>query len=113
MAENPQLIVYPTKDLEKAKALFTSLLGAEPYADTPYYVGFRTDEREVGLDPHGTCSGPIAYWDTDDIAGATAELTAAGWEVTSYPRDVGGGILVAQLTDGDGNTVGLRQGQVA
>ena len=30
-----QLIVYPTKDLEKAKKLFTALLGTEPYADAP------------------------------------------------------------------------------
>ncbi|HXZ99073.1 MAG TPA: VOC family protein [Candidatus Binatia bacterium] len=105
----PQLIVYPTKDLERAKQLFTALLGAEPYADTPYYVGYRTDGREVGLDPHGASNGPIDYWDTEDIAAKVVELTGAGWQVTSDPRDVGGGLLVAQLSDGDGSTVGLRQ----
>jgi predicted enzyme related to lactoylglutathione lyase len=106
------LIVFPTNDLEKAKALFVSLLGAEPYADTPYYVGFRSDEREIGLDPNGSSNGPIVYWDTDDIAAKVGELTAAGWEVTSEPRNVGGGVLVAQLADGNGSTLGLRQASV-
>jgi predicted enzyme related to lactoylglutathione lyase len=112
MAENAQLIVYPAKDLEATKQLFTALLGCEPYADSPYYVGYRTPGREVGLDPNAAVEGPIAYWDTDDIAGKVAALTDAGWQVVSEPRDVGGGLLVAQLADGSGTTVGLRQGQV-
>lgn len=105
----PQLIVFPAKDLPSAKRLFTTLLGTEPYVDQPYYVGFRTDTREIGLDPQGSSSGPIAYWDTDDITAQVADLTRAGWQVTSEPRDVGGGLLVAQLSDGSGSTVGLRQ----
>jgi predicted enzyme related to lactoylglutathione lyase len=105
-----QLIVFPTGDLENAKKLFTSLLGTEPYADSPYYVGYRSDGREIGLDPHGSSGGPIVYWDTDDIAAKVAELTGAGWQVVSEPKDVGGGLLIAQLTDGSGSTVGLRQG---
>ncbi len=34
-----------------------------------HYVGYRTEGCEIGLDPHGSSSGLIAYWDTDDIAG--------------------------------------------
>ena len=106
---NEQLTVYPTKDVETAKKLLSSLLGTDPYADSPYYVGFRTEGREIGLDPHGSSSGPVAHRETDDIAAKVAELTGAGWQVTSDARDVGGGILVAQLSDGTGSTVGLRQ----
>jgi predicted enzyme related to lactoylglutathione lyase len=108
-ATKPQLIVYPAKDLATTKQLFTALLGTEPYVDQPYYVGYRTDSREIGLDPHSSSSGPIAYWDTDDIDGQVAELTGAGWRVTSEPRDVGRGLMVAQLSDANGSTVGLRQ----
>jgi predicted enzyme related to lactoylglutathione lyase len=104
-----QVIVYPTKAVEKAKKLFTALLGTGPYADSPYYVGFRTEGRETGLDSRGSSSGPIAYWETDDIAAGVAELTGAGWQVTSDAKDVGGGMLVAQLSDGNGSTIGLRQ----
>ncbi len=42
MATTEQLVVYPVKDLEKAKELFTQLLGSDPYVDSPYYVGYRT-----------------------------------------------------------------------
>lgn len=109
MKAKPQLIVFPASDLDSAKRRFTTLLGTEPYVDQPYYVGYRTDDREIGLDPSGASSGPIAYWDTEDIAGRVADLTGAGWQVVSEPRDVGRGLLVAQLSDGNGTTVGLRQ----
>jgi predicted enzyme related to lactoylglutathione lyase len=105
-----QLIVYPSKDLQKSKELFSWLLGTDPYVDGAYYVGYRTDGREIGLDPHGSSSGPIAYWETADIAAKVADLTAAGWQVVSEAKDVGGGMLVAQLSDGNGSTIGLRQG---
>jgi predicted enzyme related to lactoylglutathione lyase len=105
----PQLIVYPTKDLEKAKQLYTSLLGTEPYVDSAYYVGYRSDGREIGLDPNGSSNGPIVYWDTEDISARVAELASAGWQVTTDANDVGGGMLVAQLSDDNGNTIGLRQ----
>ena len=103
------LIVYPSRDLEKSKELFSSLLGTAPYMDGPYYVGYRAGDDEVGLDPNSTSSGPIAYWETDDIAAKTADLTAAGWQVVSEARNVGGGMMVAQLSDGSGSTIGLRQ----
>jgi predicted enzyme related to lactoylglutathione lyase len=109
MAEAAQLIVYPVKDLEKTKDQFTQLLGSDPYVDGPYYVGYRTEGREIGLDPHGSSSGPIAYWETEDIAARVDELRSAGWQVASDAKDVGGGLLVAQLTDSNGNTIGLRQ----
>jgi len=105
----PQLVVYPVKDLEKAKKLFAQLLGADPYTDAPYYVEFRTDDREIGLDPNGSSKGPIVYWRTDNIAARVEELRSAGWEVTRDANDVGGGLMVAQLADSDGNTIGFRQ----
>ncbi len=103
-----KLIVFPAPDLEKSKSLFKVLLGAEPYVDTPYYVGFRTGEMEVGLDPRGKSAGPIAYWDVEDIEGQLKSLVEAGAEKVQDPRDVGGGLLVAQARDAGGSTIGLR-----
>jgi hypothetical protein len=34
-------IIYPDKDLDTAKALFTALVGDAPEADTPYHVGWK------------------------------------------------------------------------
>ncbi len=44
-------IIYPVKDITTAKALFRELLGVEPYADAPYYVGFKVGNQDIGLDP--------------------------------------------------------------
>ncbi|TMB41726.1 MAG: glyoxalase [Chloroflexi bacterium] len=107
-AQGPKLIVYPVSDIESAKKLFASLLGVEPYADAAFYVGYKTDELEIGLDPHGKSSGPIVYWDTDDVTAKLGELTAAGWKTKAEPKDVGGGMLVASVTDANGNVIGLR-----
>ena len=38
-----------------------------------------------------------------------AALVEAGGTVASPARDVGGGMLVAIVTDADGNPIGLRQ----
>lgn len=105
------LIVFPVSNLEPATKLYTTLLGVEPYMSSPYYVGFRVGDQEIGLDPNGRkkASGPIAYRDVPDLDGAIAALTAAGASVVQKPADVGGGMMIALLTDADGNTLGLRQ----
>lgn len=102
-------IIYPVTDLAQAKALYSNLLGVEPYADTPYYVGFRLGDQEIGLDPHGAPTGPLGYWHVDDIKATLTSLLAAGAEVSQDITDVGGGKLIASVTDTDGNRVGILQ----
>jgi predicted enzyme related to lactoylglutathione lyase len=103
------LVVFPAPDLAAAKGLYTALLGSDPYVDGPYYVGFRVDDVEIGLDPHGPAGGPIVYWDTDDIAASLTELKAQGASEKGAVKDVGGGLLVATVADAAGNVFGLRQ----
>ena len=100
-------VIYPAKDLEGSKALFTALLGQGPTSDTPYYVGFSVDGLEIGLNPYGT--EPTCYWDVADINAMIATLVAAGGVVKQEPTDVGGGMLVASVTEPSGSVVGLRQ----
>jgi predicted enzyme related to lactoylglutathione lyase len=107
---NPtRLVVYPVKDLAKAKTLYGELLGVEPYADAPYYVGYKTGDLEIGLDPHGLSGGPIAYWEVADIRARLQQLIEAGAVADQDVKDVGGGLLIATVKDSDGNTLGLRQ----
>jgi predicted enzyme related to lactoylglutathione lyase len=54
-------------------------------------------------------TSPVAYWHVPDIEAKLAEVTAAGAAVTEPVRDVGGGRLVAAVTDPDGNVLGLLQ----
>ena len=108
MARSIKLIVYGVRDLEKARVFYTTFLGTEPYADSPYYVGYRVDDQEIGLDPHST-AGPIAYTDVSDIKSSLQAMVEAGGEVLQDVREVVGGLLIAQVKDGDGNVVGLRE----
>jgi predicted enzyme related to lactoylglutathione lyase len=51
----------------------------------------------------------VAFWHVPDIEAKVAEVTAAGATVNEAPHDVGGGRLVATVTDLDGNVLGLIQ----
>lgn len=99
-------------DLASAKALFSKLLGVKPSMDEPYYVGFRVAGQDIGLDPHGHSrgmTGPVGYWDVDDIKGSVKALLDAGAEEVEAVKDVGGGKLTATVKDADGNVIGLIQ----
>ncbi|MFG1792513.1 VOC family protein [Nocardia sp. NPDC049149] len=113
MTDGLQTIVYPVTDLVKAKALYGALFGAEPTADTPHYVGYAVAGQDIGLDPNGHAAkgmtGPIGYWQVDDINKRIAALVEAGAEVREEPRDVGGGKLIATVIDADDNVIGLLQ----
>ncbi len=106
------IVLYPVKDLEKAKALFATLFGSDPHVDSPYYVGFSVSGTEIGLVPSGHeqgMTGPVPFFDVDDISATLAALQAAGAQVVQEPTDVGAGLLVARVSDADGNDIGLRQ----
>ena len=40
-------VLHPVSDLEKAKAVYAVLLGVQPSADSPYYVGFEAAGRRA------------------------------------------------------------------
>jgi catechol 2,3-dioxygenase-like lactoylglutathione lyase family enzyme len=89
MNQGAKLIICPVSDVAQAKRLYGTLLGVDPYADTPYYIGFRVGDQEIGLDPHGhRGAGAVPYYGVDDV---------------------GDGKLVASVKDTDGNAIGLVQ----
>ena len=45
-------VLHPVTDLEKAKPMYIALLGVEPMADSPYYVGFEAEGQQIGLVPN-------------------------------------------------------------
>ncbi len=105
-------VLHPVSDLAAAKAVYTALLGIEPQADESYYVGFEAEGQQIGLVPRGgpqDMTSPVAFWHVEDIEAKLAEVTAAGAAVNEAAHDVGGGRLVATVTDPDGNVLGLLQ----
>lgn len=109
MNQGANTIIYPVKDIAKAKALFTALLGKEPYADQPYYVGYKIGNQDIGLDPHGHREGATAYYEVDDIKKVLQSLLDAGAQTVQDVKNVGGGKLIASVKDADGNIIGLTQ----
>jgi predicted enzyme related to lactoylglutathione lyase len=105
-------VLHPVSDLAPAKAVYAALLGTPPQTDGDYYVGFEAAGQHIGLVPGGGPQGmtsPVAYWHVPDLEAKLAEVTAAGATLKEPVRDVGGGRLVATVTDPDGNVLGLLQ----
>jgi predicted enzyme related to lactoylglutathione lyase len=112
MTSAAQAIIYPVKDLARAKGVYGGLLGVEPEMDESYYVGFSVDGQHIGLDPNGHArgmTGPVAYWHVGNIHQKVGDLVAAGGVEQEPAHDVGGGRLVATVLDADGNPIGLMQ----
>jgi predicted enzyme related to lactoylglutathione lyase len=105
-------IIYPVKDINRAKKLFSKLLEVEPYVDMPYYVGYKVGNQDIGLDPHGFnqgMNGPICYYHVSDIRQSLQSLLDGGAQKMQDVKDVGGGKLIASVKDPDGNISGLIQ----
>jgi predicted enzyme related to lactoylglutathione lyase len=112
MNQGIHTIIYPVKDLNRAKKLFSKLLETQPYVDEPYYVGFQINSQEIGLDPNGYKdghTGPIDYYHVDDIRKHLQMLLDGGAERLQDIKDVGGGKLIASVRGPEGNIIGLIQ----
>ena len=65
-----KIVLHPVSDLATAKAMYAALLGMQPQADSPYYVGFDAEGQHIGLVPGAGQQGmtsPVAYWEVSDI----------------------------------------------
>jgi len=112
MNQGIKTIIYPVKDIAKAKALYRQLLGVEPYMDEAYYVGFKAGDQDIGLDPNGHkqgMTGPVGYYHVSDINKSLQLLLDGGAQTQQAVKDVGGGKLTASIKDADGNSIGLIQ----
>jgi len=112
MTEGIRTIIYPVKDITRAKKLYSKLLGVKPYMDEAYYVGFNVGGQDIGLDPNGHnqgMTGPVGYWHVNDLKKALQLLLDAGAQAQQQITDVGGGKLIASVKDADSNIIGLIQ----
>jgi len=112
MLQGLRTVIYGVNDITRAKAWYSQALGAAPYFDEPFYVGFNVGGYELGLDPNtqpnsAENAGVVAYWGVEDIAAEFKRLLEIGGKEHSVVRDVGDGIQVATLIDPFGNIIGL------
>ena len=111
MLQGLRTVVYHVEDLARAKRWYADALGCAPYFDEPFYVGFNVGGYELGLDPDtsGVTRGShaVAYWGVADARAAYAQLLELGATAHTEPNEVGGGIIVAAVTDPFGNALGI------
>ena len=101
-------VIYPAPDLGAAKSWWTRFLGAPPYFDEPFYVGFNPGGYELGLLPDADPDqGALTYWGVEDVAIAVQTALDAGATVHSPASEVGGGIVTATVTTPQGSIVGF------
>jgi predicted enzyme related to lactoylglutathione lyase len=105
-------VIYPVRDLPRAKEWYAAAFQQQPYFDQPFYVGFNVSGYELGLDPAPAIDtsgskGEVAYWRVQTLAAALAHFVQTGAIVASPTQDVGDGIKVATVIDPFGNRIGL------
>ena len=105
-------MIYPTADLQAAKAWFAQAFGVEPDFDEPFYVGFTVAGYHVGLMPtEDDAQGPRTYWGVADIDASWADLMGTGATEPDGPRQVGDGIRLAEAITPEGHVLGLIENQ--
>lgn len=114
--ESPMLglrtVVYMVDDLIKAKEWYMKAFNAEPYYDTPYYIGFEIGGFELGLHPKekgkGTDNGTVlTYWGVEDVHDVYKSLIELGAKPHEKPNNVGEDIMVASVYDPWNNIIGI------
>jgi predicted enzyme related to lactoylglutathione lyase len=101
-------VIRPVSDLAAAKAWWTALLGAGPYIDEPFYVGYDVAGYELGLLPDGHPEdGAQTYWGVADAQAAVEAAVALGAEVYAPATEVGEGIVTAIVRNPQGSLVGF------
>ena len=101
-------VIFPAPDLEASKAWWTDLLGATPYFDQPFYVGFNVGGYELGLLPDANPGdGALVYWGVSDVSTAVADFIARGATEHTPVSEVGDDIITATVRTPDGAVVGL------
>jgi len=109
MNKGIKIIIYPVKDITRATILFRKFLEVEPYANQPYYVGFKVNDQDIGLVPNNPEEGMTAFYHVDDIKNSLQILIDGGAEIIQEIKNVGGGRLIASVKDKDSNIIGLVQ----
>ena len=101
-------LIYPCADLRASTTWWRNFLGADPYFEEPFYVGFDVAGYELGLvrvdEP---TSGAVAYWAVDDVEASIADAVVAGATVREAAHDVGEGIVVGAVDSPHGDVIGF------
>lgn len=106
-------VIYRVPDITAGKEWYRKAFNTDPYFDEPFYVGFEIGGYELGVHPlapgeaHPGAGAVETYWGVEDIHEAYNHLLQLGATTHEAPRNVGGPIETATVTDPWGNIIGL------
>jgi predicted enzyme related to lactoylglutathione lyase len=109
MNKGIKIAIYPVKDIKNATATFRKFLGIDPYAEQPYYVGFKVNDQDIGLVPGNVEGVATAFYQVDDIQSSLQILIDGGASIVQDVKNVGGSRMIASAKDKDGNIIGMVQ----
>lgn len=124
MFRTPQVILF-SENLPRAIAFYTRLGFVETFRDPldgePIHVDLSLDGYKIGIaavsstrDDHGLDPVPngqraaVILW-TDDTAAAFKDITAEGAPALASPHEWLGRLLIAWISDPDGNPIQIVQ----
>jgi predicted enzyme related to lactoylglutathione lyase len=107
-------VFYFVADLPRATAWYTARLGLEPAVVRSQLLmfevaGMRLTVHVVDEFNQGGPSGPVAYWDVEDVDRVVAEWSEHGAVAHRGPKTIFTGERLCQVLDPFGNLIGLRQ----
>ena len=114
MLRSIKSIVYPSSNIEADVAFWTKVLGIEPYFNEHYYVGFKVDGYELGLDQNAIPEGisqPVTYWGIADIEEEVSRLVGLGMTLHEPIQELSSGVKIGKLKDASGYMFGVVSGQ--
>jgi predicted enzyme related to lactoylglutathione lyase len=111
--------IIVTHDLERLRAFYTSLLGAEENFRYPedgplFYVGLRLGDSDLGLSADssvepGAPGRMLLSIEVADVDAVLPRVEQLGGEAPGPANDMPWGQRVAHIKDPDGNVVNLTQ----
>jgi predicted enzyme related to lactoylglutathione lyase len=97
-------------DMQRATAFYVAALGAEVMFATSIWSSLRIAGVRIGLFHHAEQTGGRVglHFAVSDLAAACADVERAGGSVVMPAREVGPGIVIAEVTDTERNAFTLR-----
>lgn len=98
-------VVFPARDLDRAVAAWTQMLGTEPAFVGDDFAAFSGNGVEIGLTTRPWVEHPLVFWNVDDIESAHDVLVARG--ATPLGEIADGSLAeigTAEVTNGDAST---------
>jgi methyltransferase (TIGR00027 family) len=113
MFHRPRTIIYKAIDLSKARDWYSKILGLRPTLDSPYLVSFSIEDYSLCVvkRPKGQSkndSGPIVYWEVDNVEEAYQKLLQNGAASSAEIR-VAFGSKRASVIDPFDNILGISE----